>query len=310
MFNSNTFCLACTCLSQNKHKRLCHKRESQPHLYPPNKHRRNKNAQKYLIWLICCCTYPPLGTYCPYKKMSEPLPCPVGHYSDISGQIECKKCHGPACKSTVTPSWSKGQSQLGQRSRQLISCPTGTYRDGERSDCVVCPIGELPSHVGLVHFVIWSWVPHFTFIWQDIIVLQTLRYNVQQEPMDRRRAFREKGTALSVLQVLFLHRLNYIQISFQLRAICSFCFEFVIRIIIVEIYVFILGFYCLEGTSRRPSSQFLCPEGYYCEEGTGVPHGSPCPAGTAGGQLGQTSRAACKRCAEGRFCPTGKDMNL
>lgn len=37
-----------------------------------------------------------------------------------------------------------------------------------------------------------------------------------------------------------------------------------------------------------------------------MPHGSPCPAGTAGGQLGQTSRAACKRCAEGRFCPAGK----
>ncbi|KAK1786529.1 hypothetical protein P4O66_017651 [Electrophorus voltai] len=65
------------------------------------------------------------------------------------------------------------------------------------------------------------------------------------------------------------------------------------------------GFYCLEGTSRRPGSQFLCPQGYYCEEGTAVPHGSPCPAGTAGGQLGQTSRAACNRCAEGRYCPAG-----
>lgn len=70
------------------------------------------------------------------------------------------------------------------------------------------------------------------------------------------------------------------------------------------------GFYCLEGTSRRPSSQFLCPQGYYCEEGTAVPHGSPCPAGTAGGQLGQTSRAACKRCSEGRYCPTGKATHL
>ncbi|KAF3692794.1 Sushi, von Willebrand factor type A, EGF and pentraxin domain-containing protein 1 [Channa argus] len=65
------------------------------------------------------------------------------------------------------------------------------------------------------------------------------------------------------------------------------------------------GFYCLEGSSQRPNSQLLCPQGYYCEEGTATPHGSPCPAGTAGEQLGQTSRAACKRCREGRFCPAG-----
>lgn len=83
------------------------------------------------------------------------------------------------------------------------------------------------------------------------------------------------------------------------------CCIIVMHMIIAGIVLFFLGFYCLEGTSRRPSSQFLCPQGYYCEEGTGVPHGSPCPAGTAGGQLGQTSRAACKRCAEGRFCPAG-----
>ncbi len=83
------------------------------------------------------------------------------------------------------------------------------------------------------------------------------------------------------------------------------CCIIVLHMIIAGIVLFFLGFYCLEGTSLRPSSQFLCPQGYYCEEGTGVPHGSPCPAGTAGGQLGQTSRAACKRCAEGRFCPAG-----
>ncbi|KAF3847745.1 hypothetical protein F7725_020773 [Dissostichus mawsoni] len=65
------------------------------------------------------------------------------------------------------------------------------------------------------------------------------------------------------------------------------------------------GFYCLEGSSRRPTSQFLCTQGYYCEEGTLTPNGSPCPAGTAGEQMGQTSRAACKRCREGRFCPAG-----
>ncbi|KAG7238704.1 hypothetical protein INR49_031220, partial [Caranx melampygus] len=68
------------------------------------------------------------------------------------------------------------------------------------------------------------------------------------------------------------------------------------------------GFYCLEGSSWRPTSQFLCPQGYYCEEGTATPHGSPCPAGTAGEQLGQTSRAACKRCREGRFCPAGSSV--
>lgn len=85
--------------------------------------------------------------------MSAPLPCPSGHYSDMPGQTECKKCNGSAaCRSTVTPVWSRGQPHLGQRSRQLISCPPGTYRDGERSDCVVCPAGESVFQVGLVAF--------------------------------------------------------------------------------------------------------------------------------------------------------------
>lgn len=85
--------------------------------------------------------------------MSAPLPCPVGYYSDIPGQTECKKCNGSSvCRSTVTPVWSRGQSHLGPRSRQLISCPSGTYRDGERSDCVVCPAGESVCQVGLDAF--------------------------------------------------------------------------------------------------------------------------------------------------------------
>ncbi|XP_053728235.1 multiple epidermal growth factor-like domains protein 10 [Synchiropus splendidus] len=65
------------------------------------------------------------------------------------------------------------------------------------------------------------------------------------------------------------------------------------------------GFYCLESSSEKPGSQFLCPLGSYCEEGTATMHGSPCPPGTAGEQLGQTSRASCRRCREGRFCPAG-----
>ncbi|XDV32364.1 hypothetical protein PO909_003211 [Leuciscus waleckii] len=186
------------------------------------------------------CHLCPTGSHCPYKKMSAPLPCPVGHYSYMPGQTECKKCNGSSVyRSTVTPVWSRGQSHLGQRSRQLISCPPGTYRDGERSDCVVCPAG---------HYCV-----------ANIAIQCPAGTYGPKEGLQRERD-------------------------------CAICPA---------------GFYCLEGTSRRPSSQFLCPQGYYCEEGTGVPHGSPCPAGTAGGQLGQTSRAACKRCAEGRYCPTG-----
>jgi len=85
--------------------------------------------------------------------MSAPLPCPVGHYSYMPGQTECKKLNGSsAYRSTVTPVWSRGQSHLGQRARQLISCPPGTYRDGERSDCVVCPAGEAVFQVRLHAF--------------------------------------------------------------------------------------------------------------------------------------------------------------
>ncbi|KAI9538601.1 hypothetical protein NQZ68_012253 [Dissostichus eleginoides] len=59
-------------------------------------------------------------------------------------------------------------------------------------------------------------------------------------------------------------------------------------------------------SSRRPTSQFLCTQGYYCEEGTLTPNGSPCPAGTAGEQMGQTSSSGPGLpCARGRYCPAG-----
>lgn len=137
--------------------------------------------------------------------MSAPLPCPVGHYSYMPGQTECKKCNGSSAgRSTVTPIWSRGQPHLGQRSRQLISCPPGTYRDGERSDCVVCPAGESEFQVGLHAFHIQFHILSVYVFLQDITVLQILRYSVRQELMDQRRGYRERGTVQSVLQVLIL----------------------------------------------------------------------------------------------------------
>ncbi|KAL7831753.1 hypothetical protein AOLI_G00293010 [Acnodon oligacanthus] len=180
------------------------------------------------------------GNYCPYRQMSQPLPCPVGQYTDAAGQTLCKSCNGSVtCRGAAVQARSRTDFQLGQRNRMPLSCPPGTHRDGEGPGCDVCPQG---------HYCV-------------------------------------GGVAIQCPPGTYGPKEGL-----QREKDCAVCPA---------------GFYCLEGTSGRPSSQFLCPQGYYCEEGTAVPHGSPCPAGTAGGQLGQTSRAACKRCAEGRYCPSG-----
>ncbi|KAI4904543.1 hypothetical protein NFI96_029611 [Prochilodus magdalenae] len=185
------------------------------------------------------CELCPAGSYCPNRRMSRPLPCPIGQYTDMAGQSSCRSCNGSiTCKDAAVQVRSR-TDQLGQRNRMPQSCPPGMYRDGEGPGCDVCPLG---------HYCVGG-----------IAIQCPAGTYGPKEGLQRERD-------------------------------CAVCPA---------------GFYCLEGTSRRPSSQFLCPQGYYCEEGTAVPHGSPCPAGTAGGQLGQTSRAACKRCAEGRYCPAG-----
>ncbi|KAF5899871.1 multiple epidermal growth factor-like domains protein 6, partial [Clarias magur] len=74
-------------------------------------------------------------SYCPHSGMSQPLPCPMGHNTDIAGQSSCKICNS----SEACASMPRTELQPSQRNRMSISCPPGTHRDGEGPGCDVCP---------------------------------------------------------------------------------------------------------------------------------------------------------------------------
>ena len=103
-----------------------------------------------------------------------------------------------------------------------------------------------------------------------------------------------------------------------------------------ELFVCPLGHFCSEGSSapqRCPSGQYqpdvaqdncsicpasyfcdstfdvvilgtdnLCPEGYFCPEGTTAPTSYPCPPGTYSNQTGLTSDSQCSLCEPGVYC--------
>ncbi|XP_042328221.1 uncharacterized protein LOC121933064 [Sceloporus undulatus] len=58
------------------------------------------------------------------------------------------------------------------------------------------------------------------------------------------------------------------------------------------------GYYC-EILSSRPD-QKICPPGFYCPEGTGLP--VPCPPGSINPHIGKWDAADCKLCPAGYFC--------
>jgi hypothetical protein len=73
------------------------------------------------------CSDCPKGFYCPKNKLSSPIFCPNGTYSDSTGAVECVEC--PPGKSCV----------YGHQSP--LECDNGTYSTGGSVRCTLCPAG-------------------------------------------------------------------------------------------------------------------------------------------------------------------------
>ncbi|TSQ58043.1 Sodium channel subunit beta-3 [Bagarius yarrelli] len=99
----------------------------------PNQTECTKCPKGYYSTLCSAqCEPCPAGSYCPLSKMSQPLLCPMGQYTDEAGQSSCKICNSSVARTEL---------QLSQRNRMPISCPPGTHRDGEGPICDICPSG-------------------------------------------------------------------------------------------------------------------------------------------------------------------------
>ncbi len=62
------------------------------------------------------------------------------------------------------------------------------------------------------------------------------------------------------------------------------------------------GWYCPEGTAGLPTQILFCPRGHYCPAGTERYRQYPCPVGTYNSDLGAVREADCLPCPAGSFC--------
>ncbi|KAL2085398.1 hypothetical protein ACEWY4_018718 [Coilia grayii] len=217
----------------------------------------------------------PSGTFSP-EGHSSCLPCPAG--------LICQDGHQSRC--------GPGQEPNAEQT-ECVPCPAGSYSLPLTSHCLPCPIGKCS---------VLSITLSGTFCPQEGLS-QPLSCPPGEQTTQRGQSSCQRcnGTAgCQASRSPLWNRAGGPRSRPQQPCPAGMHRDEAVGCVSCPV-----GFYCLEGMSRRPSPQFLCPAGFYCEEGTAVPHGSPCPAGTAGGQLGQTSRASCKRCEEGRYCPEG-----
>ena len=56
-------------------------------------------------------------------------------------------------------------------------------------------------------------------------------------------------------------------------------------------------------SSGYPTAELVCPEGYYCPQGTAHYTDHPCTAGTYNALQKQVSNNACLTCTAGYYCP-------
>ena len=68
-------------------------------------------------------------------------------------------------------------------------------------------------------------------------------------------------------------------------------------------YFLVFRYYCEIGSNR--TTEYICPAGSYCPEGSPSP--TPCPAGTYSNTEGMTNSSSCTLCDPGKYCnDTGK----
>ena len=62
------------------------------------------------------------------------------------------------------------------------------------------------------------------------------------------------------------------------------------------------GYYCPD-SGMTNSTVYECPEGHYCPKGTKYAHERKCDPGTYNDEVRQSSKADCKPCKPGYYCP-------
>ena len=59
-----------------------------------------------------------------------------------------------------------------------------------------------------------------------------------------------------------------------------------------------VSYYCEVASNR--STEYICPAGSYCPEGSPAP--TPCPAGSYGNTQGMWNASSCAECDPGKYC--------
>ena len=253
----------------------------------------------------------PQGSFCPVKS-SQPNPCPVGTFSNVTGVQsieECSYCTGGyACTTTglTAPDMECIEGYhcpLGSFSSTQLPCPVGHYCMRMSAYPVACPLGTYSPEI------------HNS----------NISYCISCSPgmfCDRPGLDSPSGNCSSG------YYCPKSQITPQpIQFVCPVGFhcpigsssphqcppgQFANISGASTCEACPIGFFCLPIFSLYELAYSPCPEGYFCPGGTGLDW-IPCPAGTYSNQTGLYNQDQCIECDGGMYCsdsaatsPTGE----
>ena len=231
-----------------------------------------------------------LGQYCP-EGSSMPLSCDPGYYcgavalSNVSGSCEQGYyCTGSATTATPTDDITGNICPQGNycpaQSVLPIKCPLGTYLNftGARSasDCITCLSGYYCGDRGLSVPTGLCSSGYYCPPGQNM--------STPQEYQCSPGHYCEEGATVEVRCPSGFYQDEVEQDT------CKLCPA---------------GVYC-NSTIDPITTLFgtdLCPEGYYCPQGTEYSRQFPCPVGTFSNSTGLSNSSQCTPCLAGYYCP-------
>ncbi|KAG9482440.1 hypothetical protein GDO78_011238 [Eleutherodactylus coqui] len=210
------------------------------------------------------CSLCPAGYYC-LSNTSYPIPCPPGSYNPLEGQDEVVDC---------TP------------------CPAGSActRSGLTQPDTDCSPGYEPSlapstSVLLAHGATgpaWHLTENVIHVLLAGSAWPELKLPLESAALDT-SVPRDAGSSIC-LPCLAGHYCNQDRTSRErmMQLLCP------------------AGTVCSKGMAVFPGEDYICPQGYYCPEGS--QEAKPCPNGTYGFQTGLEGLEDCLLCPEGNYC--------
>ncbi|KAK6297043.1 hypothetical protein J4Q44_G00331850 [Coregonus suidteri] len=265
----------------------CPEGTSKPTPCPPSTFRRLKGGQSLEDCSVC-----PAGYFCPLRATISPRVCGAGSYSD-KGSVECFPClQGHYCSNETTseeamlsvmvcpPGFLCSQGLAREPQRSAILCPRGFYCPGGGIDPnpIPCPNGTFSRQPGLRDLTECAECPVGKYCYSQQPQEQPIIEPTGSCPNGHYCPLGTGYPYTSPCQSGFYRNNSHGHHG----DVCVPCPA---------------RYYCASPGTSTPT---VCPQGFYCSEGSTVPR--PCEEGTYSSRPALSDVSECAPCGGGRYC--------